>query len=305
MHDRAPSPPASKDPPPRGHEAPTAGATATRPPTAGATATSHPPTAGGRPPRAPGRPAGSNAVLCAPAQPPLAPAGQASHGGGVSESPAAAGPALEIDLFSDVVCPWCFIGATRLERVLAERGLGATTAIRYRTFILDADVPDAGKDLRSDLARKYGRDPAPMFARVEAEARSSGIPLDLSRQPMFYPTVRAHTLLRAAGPKGSQRTLALALFRANFLDGTAISDPDVLAAIASEHGFTRDEARAVVIDAAGLALTRQEGALAPRLGINGVPFFVFDNKYAVAGVQPEAVLHRALDQVLGQASPPT
>lgn len=223
----------------------------------------------------------------------------------MSESPAAAAPALEIDLFSDVVCPWCFIGATRLERVLAERGLGATTVIRYRTFILDANVPDAGKDLRADLARKYGSDPAPMFARVEAEARSSGIPLDLSRQPMFYPTVRAHTLLRAAGPKGSQRALALALFRANFLDGTAISDPDVLAVIASEHGFTRDEARAVVTDAAGLALTRKEGELPRTLGISGAPFFVLNNEYALAGAQPEAVLHQAIAQALGQAPPPT
>jgi predicted DsbA family dithiol-disulfide isomerase len=146
------------------------------------------------------------------------------------------------------------------------------------------------------LRRKYGVDPAVMFARVEAAARDSGIPLDLSRQPRSYPTERGHTLLRHAGERGTQRALARALFHANFIDARNIADLDTLADVAAAHGFTAAEVRTLLTDETELALTRTEVGQAHRLGIRAVPFFVFADRLAVSGAQPESALRDALAQ---------
>jgi predicted DsbA family dithiol-disulfide isomerase len=200
---------------------------------------------------------------------------------------------VTIDVYADVVCPWCYIGTERLEQVLAAHA-GAPPVVRYRPFLLQPDTPDDGVDIPAMLRRKYGADPQQMFARVEAAARDSGQTLDLARQPRMYPTERAHTLLRHAEARGTQRALARALYRANFDEGRNIADPDVLAALAADHGFTADEARALVTSPAELAATGAAVEDARRLGIRGVPFFVFNGRVAVSGAQPVAVLRDAL-----------
>ena len=205
-----------------------------------------------------------------------------------------------IDVFSDIVCPWCFIGTRRLERVLAELGLTDTTEVRYRTFLLDPDAPPEGKDIHAELRRKYGRDPAPMFARVEAEARTSGIPLELARQPTMYPTVLAHTLLRHAAP-AHQAGLARALFEAYFLEARNIADPTVLVELATAHGMTADEATRLLADPAELAATRRDAEAPRKLGIQGAPFFVVDGKLGISGAQPEAVFKRALTEAQAES----
>lgn len=202
---------------------------------------------------------------------------------------------VTIDLYSDLVCPWCFIGSERLEHVLAAHA-GPPPLVRYRPFLLQPSTPAEGIDIPDMLRRKYGVDPAVMFARVEAAARDSGIPLDLSRQPRSYPTERGHTLLRHAGERGTQRALARALFHANFIDARNIADLDTLADVASAHGFTAAEVRTLLTDETELALTRTEVGQAHRLGIRAVPFFVFADRLAVSGAQPESVLRDALAQ---------
>ena len=206
---------------------------------------------------------------------------------------------MQIDIFSDVVCPWCFIGTRRLERVLAARGI--TADVTYRTFLLDPNTPAEGKNVPEMIRTKYGRDPAPMFARVEAEARKSGIPLESAKQPMSYTTVRAHTLLRHAIPLGTQPALAKAMFEANFLDGKNISDPALLVELASQHGFTEEQAAALLADDAELALTRKEHDVPRKLGISGAPFFIFNGKIAVSGAQPEEIFHQVIDEVAKSA----
>lgn len=200
---------------------------------------------------------------------------------------------VTIDLYSDIVCPWCFIGSERLERVLATHE-GPPPLVRFRPFLLQPSTPAEGIDIPDMLRRKYGADPAVLFARVEAAARESGIPLDLSRQTRSYPTERGHTVLRHAGERGTQRALARALFHANFVDARNIADVDVLADVAAGHGFTADEVRALLADEAELVRTRTEVGEAQRLGIRGVPFFVFADRLAVSGAQPESVLRDAL-----------
>jgi predicted DsbA family dithiol-disulfide isomerase len=204
---------------------------------------------------------------------------------------------LEIDVYSDIVCPWCFIGMERLDRVL--EALDAPDAVvRYHPFMLRPDAPEGGLEIAGELRRKYGVEPAQLFARVESAARESGIELDLSKQPLTYPTVRAHALLEHAGPKGTQRALAKALFRAHFMDAKNISDPDTLADIAALHGFTRDEAARIVRDDDALAATRSEAENAARLGIRGVPLFIVNGRRAISGSQPESVFRELLQEEL-------
>ena len=138
-----------------------------------------------------------------------------------------------------------------------------------------------------------------MFARVEAEARKTGIALDLSKQPRQRPTAAAHTLIRHALEKGSQEALAMALFQAHFMDAQNIADPEVLAAIAARHGFTAEEARRLATGPEELAITRQLALDAAQGGISGVPFFVFDRRFALSGCQPEDVFEQALAQASG------
>jgi len=202
---------------------------------------------------------------------------------------------IAIEVFSDIVCPWCFIGTQRLEQVLGERGDAAE--VRYRTFLLDPNTPAAGKNIHDMLRLKYGHEPAPLFARVESEARATGIPLELAKQPMMYSTVRAHTLLRHAHTLGTQRALAKALFEAYFLEARDIADPDVLVPIAAAHGLPPERTTALLTDEAELALTRREGALPAELGIRGAPFFIVNGSIGIPGAQPIETFRQILAKV--------
>jgi predicted DsbA family dithiol-disulfide isomerase len=203
---------------------------------------------------------------------------------------------LRIDLFADVVCPWCFVGHERLERVLASTGRAAR--ITHHPFMLDPNTPPEGDDIPARLRRKYGVPPEQLWARLEAEARKSGLELDLAKQRLSYPTARAHTLIRHAAGKGvgTQDALVRDLYRANFMQARNIHDPDVLVEVAAPHGFTADEVTGLVTDDAELAATRELAQAAAATGIDGVPFFVFGERIAVAGAQPESVLAAAIEK---------
>jgi predicted DsbA family dithiol-disulfide isomerase len=205
-------------------------------------------------------------------------------------------PPLQIDVFADVVCPWCFLGHHRLERVL--ESLGRPARVTHRPFMLDPNTPPDGDDIPARLRRKYGVAPETLWARLEAEARKSELELDLSKQRFSYPTARAHTLIRHAAAKGTQGALVRALYRANFQEARNIHDPAVLADVAAPHGFTEDEVTRLSNDEGALAATRDEALGAAAAGIDGVPVFVFGERLTVAGAQPEIVLRSAIEQLI-------
>jgi predicted DsbA family dithiol-disulfide isomerase len=205
-------------------------------------------------------------------------------------------PELAVDIVSDVVCPWCFIGVTRMDQALAAFP-EVTPRITFHPFLLDAKTPEGGVDLREHLRRKYGVDPEPMFARVEAAAKESGLALDFTKVRRSVPTLRAHALICRAEERGTQRALKLALLGAYFLEGRDVSDVEVLAEIASAHGFTADEARGIVTSETELAETRADAAEIVEQGVSGVPFFVVDKRFAFSGAQPV----EKMKEVLGKA----
>lgn len=206
---------------------------------------------------------------------------------------------VPITVVSDVICPWCLIGEKRLELALAERP-ELDVRITFAPFLLDPSTPAGGQDLRERLRQKYGGDPESMFLRVEAAARESGIPLDFAVVQRTPNTTGAHVLIDAAATRGTQQALVKALFDAYFLKGDDVGDPSVLAKLASAHGFDRDEAFALATDDQLRARIRAIATAQSQAGVSGVPFFIFDDHFAVSGAQPVDAFVKVLDAVIAR-----
>jgi predicted DsbA family dithiol-disulfide isomerase len=195
---------------------------------------------------------------------------------------------LKIDLYTEISCPWCLIGQYRLDKVLAERFPDLAVDIHHHPVLLIPDAPQEGIHIPDLLRSRHGvTDPRAAFARPEAEARASGLELDLSRQAWAYRTQPAHGLIQAARQRGTQHRLAVAISEAYFLGLKNISDADVLADIATGHGFDRAEARWIAVDPAQHVLVEQEAARSAAAGVRSVPHFVFADRIAINGGRGE------------------
>jgi predicted DsbA family dithiol-disulfide isomerase len=199
---------------------------------------------------------------------------------------------LHIDIISDVICPWCFIGKRRLERALKLRP-DLAVDIAWRPFQLNPDMPRDGMDRKAYLAAKFGS-AAPaerIYANVAAAGLSVDIPFAFDRIRRTPNTRDAHRLVRLAGREGRAGAAVEALFRSHFIDARDIGDVAVLAEIGGEVGLDREETRRWLASPAAVEEVLAEDRGARRLGINAVPCFVFAGQYAVSGAQdPEFFL---------------
>lgn len=210
---------------------------------------------------------------------------------------------LQIDLYTEITCPWCIIGHHRLDKVLAERFPDLEVDIRQHPVLLLPDAPAEGLNIPDLLRSRYGvTDPKASFARPEAEARASGLDLDLSRQPWTYRTQAAHGLILAARAKGTQHQLAVAITEAHFLKAKNISDADVLADIAAAYGFEREEARAIALDRQQHRRVEQEATQSMAAGVRSVPHFVFGKRIALNGGRSEDEIASAIRAAAGVAA---
>jgi predicted DsbA family dithiol-disulfide isomerase len=208
---------------------------------------------------------------------------------------------LSIDVVSDVVCPWCFIGKRRLAAALAQvgsRGGLARPVATWQPFELNPDLPREGVDRRDYLDAKFGgrARAAQIYERVRVVGASVGIEFAfdrISRQPN---TLDAHRLIAWAQARGDAEPLVERLFRAYFVEGRSIGEQDVLADIAAEAGLDRSEARAMLRTGDGEAAVRAAIRRFVELGVSGVPFFIFGNRVAVSGAQEPQVLLEALGE---------
>ncbi|WP_369944474.1 DsbA family oxidoreductase [Xanthomonas medicagonis] len=195
---------------------------------------------------------------------------------------------MQIDLYTDITCPWCFVGHHRLDKVLAERFPDLAVEIRQHPVPLLPDAPAGGLYIPDLLRSRYGiTDPKAAFARPEAEARASGFDLDLGRQLWTYPTRAAHALILAAAGRDTQHRLAVAITDAYFIAAKNIADAEVLADIAVDHGFERDQARAIALDPAQHRRVEAEAARSANAGVRSVPHFVFAGRIAINGGRSE------------------
>lgn len=209
--------------------------------------------------------------------------------------------ALKIDIVSDVVCPWCFIGKRRLEAALArlrEERPDIVPTLRWLPYFLNPDTPEEGEPYRPFLEKKFGGPEklAQVWAQVAEAGRTAGIEFAFERIAVRANTLRAHRLIHRAQGKGNADALVERLFAAQFLQGENVGDAAVLARLAAECGEEEAATLAYLQSGEDAEAVREEVERAQRLGITGVPFFILDGRYGVAGAQPPEILLDALRQ---------
>jgi predicted DsbA family dithiol-disulfide isomerase len=209
---------------------------------------------------------------------------------------------MRIDIWSDIACPWCFIGLTRLDGALARFDHADEVEVELHSFQLDPTLPDHFEGTEAQyLAASKGLDVTDvhaMTAQVAAAAATDGLTLDFDSLVVTN-SRRAHRVLQYAKSVSDEAAwrLELSLFRAHFSEGRSVSDPETLLALAVGAGLDPEAARAA-IDSSDLdAAVSADVAAAAQLGIRGVPFFVLNQKYGVSGAQPPEVFDQALRQV--------
>jgi predicted DsbA family dithiol-disulfide isomerase len=209
-----------------------------------------------------------------------------------------------VEIWSDVVCPWCAIGRARFRR--AVDGFGRPVTVRYRSFELDPGAPAQVEGAYVDrLARKYGTATAAaqeMIDRMTAQASAEGLTFDFDRvQPGN--TFDAHRLLHLAADRDVQPQLKERLLRGYLSEGAAIGTHDALRRLAVEAELDASEVDDVLAGDAYAGAVRADEDQARAYGIRGVPFFVIDRRLGVSGAQPSDLLRRVLEQAVADAPP--
>nr|WP_257998234.1 DsbA family oxidoreductase [Zhihengliuella halotolerans] len=217
-------------------------------------------------------------------------------------------PRLKVDIWSDVACPWCYIGKRRFESALRSVPFEDQIDIVWHSYQLDPDLPAhyAGSEL-DYLAERKGmpRDQvAQMFEHVAAQAAAEGLRYDFSALKVAN-SFSAHRVLHLAAEYELADELKEALLSAHFEHGRDIGDRDELIALATDTGIALDDVVRVLDSDEFTDAVREDVASARRLGITGVPFFVLDGKYGVSGAQPAETFARALEQAYGELTPLT
>jgi len=213
---------------------------------------------------------------------------------------------MQVEIWSDVVCPWCAIGKRRFSHALARFTHREQVQVRWRSFELDPTAPrERDGSLQDHLAGKYGTSPEQalvMIRQMTDTAATEGWEFHLE-QSRGGNTVDAHRLLHLAADRGVQDAMKERLLRAYLTDGERIGDPETLVRVAAEAGLNHDEAREVLASDRYTDAVRADERQARAYGISGVPFFVVDQKYGVSGAQPADALLEVLQTAWADAHP--
>lgn len=207
---------------------------------------------------------------------------------------------IVVDVVSDVVCPWCFIGQRRLDSALAAIP-EIPVEVRWRPFQLDATIPQQGQDRKEYMLAKFGSDDKlrEIHARLEQLGAAEGIDFDFEAIEVSPNTLDAHRVIRWAATYGAdvQNRLARRLFQLYFEEGKNVGDHAVLIEAAGQAGMDAPVVTALLATENDREAVANEAATASRMGITGVPCFLLEGKYAVMGAQESATLADAIRQV--------
>jgi len=219
-----------------------------------------------------------------------------------------------VEIWSDVVCPWCYIGKRRFESALREFAHADDVEVEWKAFELDPTTtsvhekaPGPSDAHARKLAAKFGQPVAQvqqMIDHVEEMAAGEGLEF---HQDVSVPanTVKAHQLIHLAGERGVQDAVKERLMRAHFTEGEPVGDDETLVRLVAEAGLDAAEAREVLATDRYLPQVREDVAEAAALGARGVPFFVIDRKYGVSGAQPAEQFLQVLDRAWAESRPLT
>jgi len=213
---------------------------------------------------------------------------------------------MKIDIWSDVVCPWCWIGKHRFQQGLALLGDDAPEVeVHWHPFLLDPDAGTAPVPLRQAYAAKFGsaERTEQILTQTQAAARAEGLPMDFNQGQVRVTTLPAHRLMWLAGREGVQAEVGEALFRAHFVEGRNLADPQTLIAAGAAGGLQAERITALLEGEEGLEEIQAQLAQAQRFGIQSVPTFVIDDKYAIQGAQPPEAFAQALRQIAAERTP--
>ncbi len=215
-------------------------------------------------------------------------------------------PRVKVEIWSDVVCPWCYIGKRRFETALSRFEHADDVEVVWRSFQLDPSVAEGDTHpTLPALAAKYGRSVEEMAAQlghVEQTAAGEGLEYHLA-DGVSGNTLLAHQLIHLAAERGLQDEVKERLLKAYFTEQRSVFDVEALVVLGAEAGLDPDEARAALSDHRYLAAVHDDIATARALGATGVPFFVVDRTYGAAGAQPAEQLLAVLDRAWADAHP--
>ncbi|SER44060.1 DsbA family oxidoreductase [Rhizobium sp. NFR03] len=208
---------------------------------------------------------------------------------------------VTIDVVSDVVCPWCYLGKARLDKAIAELANEILVTVTWRPYQLNPDLPPEGVDHKAHLAAKLGGEAAVARAHetLAALGRADGIAFDFDAVKISPNTLDAHRLVRWAQAEGAdiQANVVSGLFRANFEEGRNVGDRETLIDIAEAGGLDRAVVTALLASDADAADVKTEIDMARDMGVTGVPCFIIESKYAVMGAQSVDALVSALRDI--------
>jgi predicted DsbA family dithiol-disulfide isomerase len=197
-----------------------------------------------------------------------------------------------IEIYSDVICPWCYVGKRRLEAALELAGLQATVEVRWRPFELNPTMPGRGMDRKTYLEAKFGNPQAveSMLEHVREAGRQSGIAFAFDRIPRTPNTFDAHRLIWWAAEQKRQDAVVESLFKGYFEEGADLSDRNVLLDLGIRAGLDREQSRHRLESEASEAAVRVEEQRGLRLGIRAVPYFLIGDGPGLSGAQPPQTL---------------
>jgi predicted DsbA family dithiol-disulfide isomerase len=211
--------------------------------------------------------------------------------------------AISIVVYSDVICPWCYVGKRRLEAALGGPGVPAVLRLSWRPFELNPDMPAEGVERKTYRTRKFGEARSAQLDRNMAETGLElGIAFAFDRMQRTPNTRLAHRLIWEAGRQQRQDALVERLFHGYFEEALDIGSPKVLRTLAAESGLEADGVDSALTDAASLDAVVDLEQQGYQLGIQGVPFFILLQKYAVSGAQPPEFWRDALPRIAAEAA---
>lgn len=213
-------------------------------------------------------------------------------------------PVIKIDVVSDVVCPWCYIGKRRLEKAMAAASDKFSFEVAYHPFELNPGTPQSGVNQREHLAEKFGGEERyeSLTGHTSSVAAQEGLEMNFQKQAILPNTRKAHALIFAAQSEGKQLPVTEALFKAYFTDGIDLSKDENLLNVATKAGLDTAVAETAISSTAlfdSIAVQERE---MQNLGIQGVPFYIFNSEYGVSGAQAPETFLKVFDE-LKKATP--
>ncbi|NBA76134.1 DsbA family oxidoreductase [Emticicia sp. ODNR4P] len=205
---------------------------------------------------------------------------------------------IRIDVVSDVACPWCYIGKRRIEQAIENTQISDNVQIIYHPFQLDPSIPNEGIDFNTYAENRFGDGYLQKFTQVENAGKSVGLDFEFEALPKAINTFHLHRFLTIAAMEGKQAELKELFLKAYFVDRIDLSKKEELINILSQIGWSEDKTLALLNSDEATDSVKEEMHYFRQHGVGGVPFYIFNKKYALSGAQPSEVFEQVFQQIL-------